>query len=160
MAWVARNSDNTPRTPSAYVRRDKDNNVVAGGLLAENAYDKHDKDNVDVTNPGSALATDDYGNQYYDWNADYVKRNNSNIEVGHVVTLTVTTPGSGYGDATNVITTALTGNGAGLTIDHLNTTGAVATPIPNKIGSGYAVGDTVSVSGGNGDAVLTVASIS
>jgi hypothetical protein len=81
MVWIARNSDNTARTPSAYVRRDKDNNVVAGGLLAENAYNRHDKDNVDVTNPGSTLRTDDYGNQYYDWSADYVKRDVNNNEV-------------------------------------------------------------------------------
>ena len=67
MTWQARNADNTTRTPSAFVRRDKDNNIVAGGLLGMNAYDKHDKDNVDVTNPTSTLATDDYGNQYYNW---------------------------------------------------------------------------------------------
>jgi len=81
MAWTARNSDNTARTPSAYVRHDKDNNVIAGGLLSENAYDRHDKDNADVTNPGSTIATDDYGNQYYNWSTDYVKHDKDNNAV-------------------------------------------------------------------------------
>ena len=46
MAWQARNSDNSTRTPSAFVRRDKDNNVVAGGLLGQNAYDRHNSEDL------------------------------------------------------------------------------------------------------------------
>ena len=159
MVWQARNSDNSPRTPSAYVRHDKDNNVVAGGLLGRNAYDRHDKDNVDVTNPGSTLRTDDYGNQYYDWNADYVNRNISNIEVGAVLTLTVAAPGSGYSSATGVVTTTLTGTGDGLTVD-TTAAGTISAAAVNNGGFGYAVGDTVSVPGGDGAGVLTVATIS
>ena len=78
MAWQARNSDNSTRTPSAFVRRDKDNNVVAGGLLGRNAYDRHDKDNADVSNPGYATVTDDYGNQYKNWSSDYVSHLSDN----------------------------------------------------------------------------------
>ena len=73
MAWVARNSDNSTRTPSAFVRRDKDNNVVAGGLLGQNAYDRHTAADLhDEDNPTGTLTTDAYGNQYYNWSADYV----------------------------------------------------------------------------------------
>ena len=73
MAWVARNSNNTTRTPSAFVRHDKDGNVIAGGLLGMNDYERNDESNdPDLTQPGSTIKTDDYGNQYYDWNTDYV----------------------------------------------------------------------------------------
>ena len=73
MAWVARNSNNSTRTPSAYVRHDKDGNVIAGGLLGRNAYDRHNSaNNHDTDNPTHTTKTDDFGNQYYDWNADYV----------------------------------------------------------------------------------------
>ena len=79
MAWVARNSDNTTRTPSAFVRRDKDNNVVAGGLKGQNAYDRHNSaNNHDAENPTATLKTDDFGNQYYDWSADYVHHKSDN----------------------------------------------------------------------------------
>ena len=78
MAWQARNSDNTTRTPSAYVRHDKDGNVIAGGLLGRNAYDRHDKNNFDEDNPAAKTRTDDFGNQYYDWSADYVHHNSDN----------------------------------------------------------------------------------
>ena len=81
MVYQARNSDNTARTPGPYVRHDKDNAVISGGLLSENAYDKHDKDNADVTNPGSAIQTDVYGNQYYNWNADYTEHDVNNDPV-------------------------------------------------------------------------------
>ena len=73
MVWQARNSDNSTRTPSAFVRRDKDNNVVAGGLLGQNAYDRHTAADLhDEDNPTGTLTTDSYGNQYYNWSADYV----------------------------------------------------------------------------------------
>lgn len=79
MAWIARNSDNTPRTPSPYVRHDVDNVEVAGGLLSENAYARHDESNADeVPQPTSTTVTDDYGNQYKNWNADYVAHDVSN----------------------------------------------------------------------------------
>ena len=79
MAWQARNSDNTTRTPSAYVRHDKDGNVIAGGLLARNAYDRHNSaNNHDTDNPTATTATDAFGNQYYNWNADYVHHKSDN----------------------------------------------------------------------------------
>ena len=79
MAWQARNSDNSTRTPSAFVRRDKDNNVVAGGLLGQNAYDRHNSADLhDTDNPTGTLKTDDFGNQYYDWSADYVHHKSDN----------------------------------------------------------------------------------
>ena len=81
MAWVARNSDNTPRTPSPYQRHDENNTPEGTGLLEENSYDRHDEDNVDEVNPGHTIATDAYGNQYRNWNADYVKHDVNNNPV-------------------------------------------------------------------------------
>lgn len=79
MAWVARNSDNTPRTPSPYVRHNEDNVSEATGLLEENAYVSRDVDNVaDSPQPGKTLQTDAYGNQFYDWSADYVRHDETN----------------------------------------------------------------------------------
>ena len=68
MAWVARQSDNTTRTPSPYGRHDKDNNPAA----APADYQRHDKDNnLDSSQPTSVTQTDDYGNTFKDWNGDY-----------------------------------------------------------------------------------------
>ena len=76
MAWQARNVDNTTRTPSAYERHNNANGDVAGGLLGRNAYDRHTAADLhDEDNPTATLKTDDFGNQYYDWNADYVHHN-------------------------------------------------------------------------------------
>ena len=72
MAWQARNSDNSPRTPSPYVRHNSANEVVAGGLLGQNAYVRHNESCFeDNLQPSSSLQTDAYGNQFYNWNADY-----------------------------------------------------------------------------------------
>ena len=69
MAWVARNSDNTERTPSAYSRHDKDN-VATGD---PETYVRHDGTNTeDTTQPTSNISTDDYGNAWLDFDGDYV----------------------------------------------------------------------------------------
>lgn len=69
MAWVARNSDNTPRTPSPYVRHDENNSVATPAA----DYVRHDEDNnADAVQPTSVEATDDYGNTYDNYNGDYV----------------------------------------------------------------------------------------
>jgi hypothetical protein len=78
MVWQARNSDNSPRTPSAYVKHDKDNTPI-GDLNSENAYVRNDESNApEVPQPTSSTATDDYGNQYKNWNADYVPHDVNN----------------------------------------------------------------------------------
>ena len=73
-----------------------------------------------------------------------------------VVALTVSDGGSGYTAANNVATTT-TGNGSGLTVNTTVVAGAVtAVAIGNSAGTGYKVGDTITISGGGADATLTV----
>ncbi len=67
------------------------------------------------------------------------------------------TPGTGYSDATGVATTG--GSGTGMTVDITQTGGAIDTVTINDSGSGYLVGDTITVSGGTGG-TFTIALIS
>ena len=78
MVWQARNSDNSPRTPSPYQRHDENNTPEGTGLLEENAFERHNSDNSDDTQPGSTTVTDDFGNQFKNWNADYVEHDVNN----------------------------------------------------------------------------------
>jgi len=85
-----------------------------------------------------------------------------------VTGLSVTSQGTNFSDATNVSTTT-SGSGTGLTVDVTvtsttvnNTTTSTTSFTVNSAGSGYAVGDTVTVSSGVAnatDATLSVASI-
>ena len=80
--WQPHNSDNTPRTPSPYVRHNSANEVVAGGLLGQNAYSRYDESNVvEDPQPTSTTQTDAFGNQFKDWNADYVQHDVDNNPV-------------------------------------------------------------------------------
>ena len=73
-----------------------------------------------------------------------------------VVGLTVSAGGTGYTGANNVATTT-NGSGSGLTVNTTVGAGAVtAVAIGNSAGTGYKVGDTITVSGGDGNATLTV----
>ena len=70
MPWVARNADNTERTPSAYSRHDKD----CADASAHADYVRHDETNTeDTTQPTSSIKTDAYGNPYLNWDGDYVE---------------------------------------------------------------------------------------
>ena len=77
-----------------------------------------------------------------------------------VLTLTLSSPGSGYSVASSQSTTASPIGGSGATINILTvSTGEVATwSIDNK-GSGYKVGDILTINAGNSDATLTVLTI-
>lgn len=75
-----------------------------------------------------------------------------------VLTLSVTSSGSGYPTGSGVTTTTLTGSGSGLTVDTLQAGGLLVTATVVSGGNGYEVGDTVSVDGGTGG-VLTVDSV-
>ena len=56
-----------------YQRHDETCNPTGETLIDINAYVRHDEDNVaEVPQPGKTLRTDSDGNQYYDWDADYV----------------------------------------------------------------------------------------
>lgn len=73
---------------------------------------------------------------------------------GQVLTLVVTSGGSGYNFTSPTTNTAATGgNGTGLTINVTRTSGAVtAVAVGNNAGRGYTVGDVISASlaGGTG----------
>jgi hypothetical protein len=78
---------------------------------------------------------------------------------GHVTNLEINNNGSTYSNGTDVATTT-TGNGVGLTVNIVvdgggNITGATI----YSAGTGYQVGDTVTVTGGDGLATLDILSI-
>jgi hypothetical protein len=67
-------------------------------------------------------------------------------------------PGTGYSDATGVATTS-SGFGTGLTVDITQTGGAIDTVAVNATGQGYINGETVTITGGNGDATIDVLTV-
>jgi hypothetical protein len=75
---------------------------------------------------------------------------------GAVNTFTATTNGTGYTNA--IRTTTTTGLGTGLTVQTANANGTTGTTIVNR-GSGYAVGDGITIVGGGNNATFTIASI-
>ena len=83
-----------------------------------------------------------------DWGDGYIDRlTQSNV-------LGITAGGSGYADATAVPVTG--GSGNGMTIDIGTQNGAVIEVVVRNPGTGYQTGDLLTVSGGDGDARLTV----
>lgn len=73
-------------------------------------------------------------------------------------TITGLVGGTGYsnGTFTNVATTG--GTGTGLTVDITVAAGSVTVATINNPGTGYNVGDTLTIVGGNSDATITLAS--
>ena len=68
--------------------------------------------------------------------------------------------GTGYVNATNVSTTTSSGQGSGLTLDILTDGNEITGFTINKAGSGYDLGDTVVINGGNNDAAIVISGIS
>ncbi len=74
--------------------------------------------------------------------------------------LTISAAGTGYNpSAANVETVTLTGDGQGLTVDTTAPISGIISVAVYKPGHGYKVGDTVLVTGGNDDGVLTITSV-
>lgn len=74
----------------------------------------------------------------------------------------VTSPGSGYSDASDVTTTASTGTGTGLVLDSIFTSAGQVIGYAFSTedgGDGYEVGDIISIDGGDGLATVTVATV-
>ena len=69
-----------------------------------------------------------------------------------------TATNTGYTTAVNLATTVTPAGGTGMTVDIIASSGNVTSVIINKPGSGYAVGDAVTVvqSGSSGDAIITL----
>ena len=80
---------------------------------------------------------------------------------GIPATLAISTAGTGYTGALGVTTTLATGisGGSGLTVDTVDTVGAITGVTINAAGNHYSVGDIVAVTGGGGNARLTVATL-
>ena len=79
-------------------------------------------------------------------------------ELGEADNISISNAGTGYIVANSVTTTTLTGSGSGLVINIVTVSGGggISTVLIVNGGLGYVQGDTVSVVGGNGDAVLTI----
>jgi hypothetical protein len=84
------------------------------------------------------------------------------VAVGNVLTLSVTSGGTsggtGYSDSNNVATTTA-GSGTGLTVNITTSGGVIQTAAIAFGGGAYSIGDTVTVSGGGGNATLTINSV-
>jgi len=72
-----------------------------------------------------------------------------------VASLTISDGGTGYTGATGVATTT-TGDGSGLTVNTTDTGGVITAVVINAAGSGYKLDDTITITGGGGDATLNV----
>jgi len=77
---------------------------------------------------------------------------------GNVLTYVSLSGGSGYSNATNVPTT-YTGSGEGLTVNILTGGGVITGLTINQAGTGYHVGDIVTITTGVANATITVNSI-
>lgn len=83
---------------------------------------------------------------------------------GMVATLTLVAPGTGYGPTTNtdgdlIATTTSGGTGEGLTVTPgvvRTTSGGITTVGLYNVGSGYTVGDQITIDGGNDDCIFEV----
>ena len=90
-----------------------------------------------------------------------------NYADGMVDTVTLTAAGSGYPSSTGNpsqidVATTTSGSGTGLTLDLgsvRTTSGGLSTATVNRVGSGYAVGDTITVVGGDNNATFEIATI-
>jgi len=80
---------------------------------------------------------------------------------GKVLTYNAVAAGTGYATANNVATTVAPSGGTGLTVDIVDDgSGGIASVTINNPGSGYAVSDVITISGGNGDGGFTVTAVS
>ena len=67
--------------------------------------------------------------------------------------------GTGYVNATGVATTVLPTGGSGLTVDITTVAGAVTVVAIANAGNGYNIGDVITITGGGGDATITLTAV-
>lgn len=115
---------------------------------------------ITITSEGSGYTQGDI--------VDIVASNNSSAKyiinnLGGPISFVGTTPyGTGYTAGTYIAATTAQGSSTGTGLTLLITVDAsnnVTSAKIDKFGSGYAVGDTVAINGGNNDAILTIDSI-
>jgi hypothetical protein len=132
------------------------------GLIC--ALDTEKLDLIDLTN-NSFTDTDVYTHRvdiigqgidelaYYADNGGF-----DNVYIGGVSTYTANGLGTGYTTATGVATTSA-GGGTGLTVNITDTAGAITAIAINNAGTGYEVGDTITIVGGSTPEILTVTAV-
>jgi hypothetical protein len=76
---------------------------------------------------------------------------------GRVLTVTVTNGGTGYSNGTNVTTSG--GDGSGLTVNTTTSGGVIQSVTIANGASGYSATNTIIITGGTTDAVLTIDSV-
>jgi hypothetical protein len=134
------------------------------GLIC--ALDTEKLDLIDLTND-TFLDTDVYTHRvdiigqgidelaYYADNGGF-----DNVYIGGITPTGFTTNGLGtvYSTATGVATTSA-GGGTGLTVDITATLGVITSIVVNNPGTGYEVGDTITIVGGTIPEILTVTAV-
>jgi len=81
------------------------------------------------------------------------------VPTGAVDTITLTSGGTGYDATPATGQTSTTGGGTGLVVSVQETGGIINTVNIVRFGSGYNIGDTVTILGGNADATINIDSI-
>lgn len=81
------------------------------------------------------------------------------VPTGAVDTITLTSGGTGYDVTPATGQTSTTGSGTGLVVSVQETGGVINTVNIVRFGSGYNIGDTVTILGGNADATINIDSI-
>ena len=81
------------------------------------------------------------------------------VPTGAVDTITLTSGGTGYDVTPATGQTSTTGSGTGLVVSVQETGGVINTVNIVRFGSGYNIGDTVTILGGNDDATISIDSI-
>ena len=116
--------------------------------VSTTAYYMLTADKVHKTSDGTTFAT---------W-TEVIDKSNITINSGFA-TDTIVNGGSTYQAGTNVVLTTMTGDGSGA-LATVQVAGGVITDVTiTTAGKNYKVGDRVKVSGGNGDAILEVATV-
>ena len=82
------------------------------------------------------------------------------LQNGGVTGLALTDGGSSYADGNNVATSSATSAGTGMTVDITTSAGVVTAVSINKAGSGYSIGDVLTITGGASDAEVSVSAVS
>lgn len=76
-----------------YQKHDKDNaEANPGTLLDRNAYERYDLNNVEASpQPSSEVESTDYGDQFRNWDADFVSRDENNDDKNPLVSIDIDT---------------------------------------------------------------------
>tara|TARA_Y100000310_G_C20660484_1_gene804461 strand:- start:67 stop:2427 length:2361 start_codon:yes stop_codon:yes gene_type:complete len=82
----------------------------------------------------------------------------SSYHIGVPTAVTIAAGGSGYAATGTAVATTSTGTGAFLTVDFTATAGVIDSVTINTAGRRYVVGETITITGGDGNATFTITS--